>query len=107
MSTRQPSSHRRDLTKARNRVRQIYTATRGPEAVEYRGYQLVREPADETQSGCYRLTTPGGEFVDTVEPDSFPSADDWMRYIDYAINQGVEQAREWRAETFENEWWSI
>lgn len=96
MSADGQTSHRRNLTDARRRLRQLHRATNPRRELEYRNHRLQREPSDQTQSGCYRILNPDGEFLDAIEPSDFVYADDWVRYIDLVIQHDRETARDWR-----------
>lgn len=90
----QPTSHRRNLTEDRRRLRALHHNPRPRDKITYRSHTIKRERHDKSQSGCYRILK-NSQFIDAIEPSDFHNEDDWVRYIDLVIQHGREHAKDW------------
>jgi len=86
------TSHRRNLTKARKRVRDLHRATEPQTQIQYRGHTLTAENPEHRDA--YQIQN-GDEVLYVVERSNFANADDWLRVIDVVIQDGPEAAREY------------
>ncbi|USZ67758.1 hypothetical protein NGM10_13605 [Halorussus salilacus] len=87
---------RHELATERRLLREAY-ADRQPRGTElrYRNHTIAKEPRDDTLAGTWRIVSPDGEYLATVDLDDFDSAGEWMRFVDAVIHSGVEEASEW------------
>lgn len=86
---------RHELPDERKRLRSAY-ADRHPGRTEiaYRNHRIVKEPQESVFGGTWRIVSPSGEYLATVDLDDFDSCDRWLRFVDTAIQSGVDRATE-------------
>jgi len=87
------TEHRRNLTKARKRVRDLHHATQPQQEIQYRGHTLKAENPEHRDA--YQIQNDTGEVLFVVERSNFGNADDWLRVIDVVIQDGPAAARDY------------
>jgi hypothetical protein len=83
-----------DIATNHRQLEDLYTLTHEPgHELEYRGYQLIKEPDGQTRRGRYRILDAQNRYQDTVALDVFDSVRDWLWYVDTLIEESADAAR--------------